>query len=289
MYACAGAIVLAAAEKKGSGGMTLLELRKAGIQAAAHDHSWLCRNITIQLSPGIYGLFGPNGCGKTALLECLAGIRAFNEGEVRLHAGGVLLKGIYYRERLGYVPQQFAFYEEMKVAKFLRYVARMKLLDGAVIDQRIKELLHFVELYSERERRIDKLSAGEKQRLAIAQSLLNSPDLLLLDEPFENLDYEAKDNAMNTIRRFARRSVVLIASHLVKEIEHHLDASFIMAEGQLTGPYTIPQWKWAIAGGDGGQLPDPSDDNLEGIYLEQIRRMRMNKGGKMCAVTRDLL
>lgn len=254
---------------------------RLNVLGASYRHSqslpWVFEGVELSLTPGIYGLFGPNGSGKTTLLQCIAGIRPFDQGTLQCTLGEQPLSGIRARERLGYVPQQFAFYEEMKARDYLSYVAQMKLIPRQLADDRIAELLHDFGLSECAKQRIVKLSVGQRRRLLIAQAMLNDPHLLLLDEPLAGLDPEERSAVMERLHDQSKHGIVLIASHILTEIEHWVEQAMFIARGRLKGPKTPQQWRWMLLHQgtcnkdddvifDQGRLP-----TLEDVYLGYIK------------------
>lgn len=240
---------------------------------------WLFENVELALSPGIYGLFGPNGSGKTTLLECMAGIRPFGAGEARFVLQDSTLAGKRLRERLGYVSQQFAFYEEMRADRYLTYVAGMKLIPSHLIADRVTEVLESFGLADYRKFRIRSLSTGQRRRLSIAQALLNDPHLLLMDEPLEGLDTEERANVMERLLELAGDGVVIMASHILTGIEHWVEQVLFLSDGCVEGPKTPRQWKMAllhenVRDGSAAGSWSEREPTLEEVYLAQMRRRR---------------
>lgn len=207
---------------------------------------WVFRDVSFSLRPGLYGLFGPNASGKTTLLQCIAGVRAWRNGNAHMALGARALHGKERLERMGYVPQEPAFYEDMSVRTFLTYVARMKLIPEHRIAERITEMLSRLNLELLADMRIDALSTGQRKRLSLAQALLNDPHLLLLDEALEGLDMEERSAVMEMLQELAEGCIIVLAGHLLKEMEPWLEQVMFMANGHVLGPKTPQQWKWLL-------------------------------------------
>ena len=145
-------------------------------------------DVSITLTPGVWGLLGANGAGKTTLMRMLAGI--LRPCCVRILCDGVEIGtlGAAYREKLGYLPQEFGFYPEFTVQDYLEYMAALKGLPRTEAARQIDALLERVSLTEVRRKKIVKLSGGMKRRVGIAQALLNDPEILILDEPTAGLD-----------------------------------------------------------------------------------------------------
>ena len=211
-----------------------------------------CMNIT--LTEGIYGLLGANGAGKTTLMRLLCALQRPTEGRILLDGKNIEKLGEGYRDLLGYLPQGFGYYPDFRAIDFLRYIAALKGLEGKAGERRAWELLEEVGLSCEARHRIKTFSGGMKQRLGIAQALLNEPRLLVLDEPTAGLDPKERVRFRDLIAQAGQSSIVLLSTHIVSDVEHIADSILMMREGRL-----IYQGKWEESRGD-----------LEAFYLEQF-------------------
>ena len=145
-------------------------------------------DISLSLTPGVWGLLGANGAGKTTLMRMLAGIMQPTSGQITYDGIPISTLGQRYRDIFGYLPQEFGFYPEFTVQDYLEYVAVLKGLTAADSKRKIGELLEQLTLTHVRRKKIAKLSGGMKRRVGIAQALLNEPEVLILDEPTSGLD-----------------------------------------------------------------------------------------------------
>src|ERR1035437_6691710 len=150
--------------------------------------NWALRNFTLQLGPGILGLLGPNGAGKTTLMSILATITRPTHGAILWNGTELSANPNAIRSVLGYLPQDFGVYPNLNAVEFLEYLAAVKGLDATAARRRIEELLDLVNLSDVRKRPLGSYSGGMKQRIGIAQALLNDPQLLIVDEPTAGLD-----------------------------------------------------------------------------------------------------
>src|SRR5699024_1253886 len=146
------------------------------------------KDVTLTLGGGVYGLLGANGAGKTTLMRMLCGILTPTRGTVRCGGADIARLGEDYRAMLGYLPQDFGFYPDFTGPEFLRYIAALKGLTRAETARRIPELLRQVGLEEAGRKKLRAYSGGMRQRLGIAQAMLNDPQILILDEPTAGLD-----------------------------------------------------------------------------------------------------
>lgn len=208
--------------------------------------------ISMNLQRGVYGLLGANGAGKTTLMRMVCGILKPTGGTIAFD--GIDVSEEAYRAILGYLPQDFGYYPEFSALDFLLYLAALKGIPKAQAKRKAKELLELVSLQDVSRKKIRTFSGGMKQRLGIAQALLNDPKLLVLDEPTAGLDPKERVRFRNLIESLGKDSIVLLSTHIVSDIEHIADEVLMMKDGQL-----IYQGKW-----------DDEKGDLEEFYLEQF-------------------
>lgn len=209
-------------------------------------------NISMHLDKGVYGLLGANGAGKTTLMRMICGILKPTRGTITLD--GLDAETEEYRSRLGYLPQDFGYYPDFTGMDFLLYMAALKGMTRIDARQRAAELLDMVALSEARKKKIKTYSGGMKQRLGIAQALLNEPELLVLDEPTAGLDPKERVRFRNLIAEVGKENIVLLSTHIVSDIEHIADCVLMMKDGQL-----IYNGKW-----------DETQGDLEAFYLKQF-------------------
>ena len=190
-------------------------------------------DFNVTLTNGIYGLLGPNGAGKTSLMRIIADVSNATSGEVYLNGKSKTELGANYRDVLGYLPQDVGFYKSFTAQKFLEYVATLKGIDREEASVKIDELLKFVNLEKDRKRKIGKFSGGMKQRLGIAQALLNDPKILILDEPTAGLDPNERIRFKNLIAEISRDKIVILSTHIVSDVEFIANEILIMRNGEL--------------------------------------------------------
>ena len=208
--------------------------------------------VSLRLHSGVFGLLGTNGAGKTTLMRMLCGILQPTSGTITFDGMDVREEG--YRAILGYLPQDFGYYPEFTAMDFLLYMAALKGLPKRSAKRRANELLELVGLQDMGRKKIKTFSGGMKQRLGIAQALLNNPKLLILDEPTAGLDPKERVRFRNLIGQLGKDSIVLLSTHIVSDIEHIADEVLMMKDGTL-----IYHGAWDDQMGD-----------LEGFYLAQF-------------------
>ena len=193
--------------------------------------------VSIILKPGVYGLLGANGAGKTTLMRMICGVLAPSSGQVRADGKTIDRLGEKYYDRLGYMPQHFAFYPDFTAREFLLYMAAVKGIDKKRAGERADELLNTVNLTKMAGKKIRTFSGGMKQRLGIAQAELNDPELLILDEPTAGLDPKERVRFRNLISDLARNKTVILSTHIVSDVSYIADTILLMKNGRfiLTG------------------------------------------------------
>ena len=208
--------------------------------------------ISLRLNTGIYGLLGANGAGKTTLMRMICGILKPTSGTITFD--GIDVSEESYRAILGYLPQDFGYYPEFTGEDFLLYMAALNGVRKPQAKRKAVELLELVSLCDVAKKKIKTYSGGMKQRLGIAQALLNQPKVLVLDEPTAGLDPKERVRFRDLIKGLGKDSIVLLSTHIVSDIEHIADDILMMKSGQL-----IYQGKWTDKSGD-----------LEEFYLKQF-------------------
>lgn len=187
--------------------------------------------VSAALGPGVHGLLGANGAGKTTLMRMACGVLRPTSGEVRFDGAPIERMGGDYRALLGYLPQDFGYYPEFTALDFMEYMAALKGIARRAARERSLELLSAVGLAGEERRRIRTFSGGMKQRLGIAQAVLNDPAVLVLDEPTAGLDPKERVRFRNLIAGFAQNKVVLLSTHIVSDVESIADRILVMRAG----------------------------------------------------------
>ncbi len=189
--------------------------------------------LDITLSNGVYGLLGANGAGKTTLMRLLCNIQNPTSGKILLNDENIAELGEKYRDLLGYLPQHFRYYPDFSALDFLLYVSALKGLSERTARKRSKELLEAVDLWADRTHKIRTFSGGMKQRLGIAQAMLNNPRILILDEPTAGLDPKERVRFRNLISAFSKGRIVILSTHIVSDVEFIAEDIMMMKSGEI--------------------------------------------------------
>ena len=188
--------------------------------------------LNLSLTKGVYGLLGANGAGKTTLMRLICGIQA-PSGKITLNGRGIEVLGENYRKYLGYLPQQFPYYPDFSALDYLLYIAALKGLDEKKAKEKSKELFETVGLTQNSRQKIRTFSGGMKQRLGIAQAMLNDPHILVLDEPTAGLDPKERVKFRNLISAFSKERIVILSTHIVSDVEFIAEKIIMMKSGSI--------------------------------------------------------
>ena len=191
------------------------------------------RDFSVTFTPGIYGILGANGAGKTTMMNLITDNIKRNGGSITFDGREILEMGDKFRAVLGYMPQQQGVYEQMTAESFVTYIARLKGLRGSDLAAQVKNVLELTNLADVRHKKIGGFSGGMKQRVLLAQALLGDPKVLILDEPTAGLDPKERVRIRNFIKELAADRIVLLATHIVSDIESIADQVLLMKKGQL--------------------------------------------------------
>lgn len=197
--------------------------------------------VSAALQPGVYGLLGANGAGKTTLMRMLCAILEPASGEVLLDGKEVTSMGADYRNVLGYLPQDFGYYPNYTAMEFLMYIAALKGIPKNLAKKRAAELLELVDLRQVADKKVKTFSGGMKQRIGIAQALLNNPEVLILDEPTAGLDPKERVRFRNLLSEYAGDKIVILSTHIVSDIEAIADEVLLMKKGKFILQGTVPE------------------------------------------------
>lgn len=187
--------------------------------------------VSFSLKKGVYGLLGANGAGKTTLMRMMCGVLKPDSGEI--FYDDIKVEEESYRDILGYLPQEFGYYPDFTAMDFLMYLASLKGIPKKQAREKAVKLLELVELSHVAKKKIKTFSGGMKQRLGIAQSLLNNPKVLVMDEPTAGLDPKERVKFRNLISKLGNDRIVLLSTHIVSDVEHIADVIFVMKDGSI--------------------------------------------------------
>lgn len=232
-----------------------MKLAIEGVGKRYKGDFWGLRGLHLELGPGVLGLLGPNGAGKSTLMRILATITRPTEGRVTWNGTDIARSPDGLRAVLGYLPQDFGVYPNLNAVEFLEYMAAVKGLDRRAAARRIEELLVLVNLTEARKRALGGYSGGMRQRIGIAQALLNDPELLIVDEPTVGLDPEERVRFRNLLSDLGGERLVILSTHIVSDVEAVATRIAIMDRGRLLAsaePEDLLRhvegrvWEWVI-------------------------------------------
>ncbi|WP_130734720.1 ABC transporter ATP-binding protein [Flavobacterium sp. J27] len=195
-------------------------------------------DYSITITSGVLGLLGPNGAGKSTLIKMLATIAKPTSGEIILNGLDILKFPDEMRKILGYLPQDFGVYPNLNAYEFLNYMAAMKGIGGNGLKSKIENLLEAVNLMEVAKNPLGTYSGGMKQRIGIAQTLLNNPKVIIFDEPTVGLDPEERLRFRDLISELAQEKIIILSSHIVSDIESIADEVAVMKKGKLLAKQT---------------------------------------------------
>jgi ABC-type multidrug transport system ATPase subunit len=212
-------------------------------------------DFSLELKPGFLGLLGPNGAGKSTLMNILATVTRPTRGAVKWNGVEIAQQPDSLRAVLGYLPQDFGIYPNLNAVEFLEYLAAVKGIEARAARKRIAELLDLVNLTDACKRPLGSFSGGMRQRVGIAQALLNDPQLLIVDEPTAGLDPEERLRFRNLFSEFSRERIVILSTHIVSDVEATATDIALIRRGALL-VHATPEdllrkvegkvWEWVI-------------------------------------------
>ena len=198
-----------------------------------YERVLVLNDISLTLKPGIYGLLGANGAGKTTLFRIICRLMEPTHGSIKFNGKNVNQQAEAYRTNLGFLPQDFSYYPDFTGMRFMLYIAALKGLNNTVPKKRSLELLKQVGLEEMKDIKIRKYSGGMKQRLGIAQAMLNNPQILILDEPTVGLDPKERVKFRKLISSFANNKIVILSTHIVADVEYIADEIIVLKKGMI--------------------------------------------------------
>lgn len=240
-----------------------------------YKSKYALKNFTAELDNGIYGLLGANGAGKTTLINIFVGILKSDSGQIAIDGTDVTAMGLDFLSHVGFLPQYPQFYKSYTVLEFLDYMCVLKDIPKAEGVKRAKELLDIVNLSDAAHEKIGALSGGMRQRVGIAQAMLGNPDILILDEPTAGLDPQERIRFRNLITKFSENRIVLLATHIVSDIEFIANQVMILKEGRLSKQNTpaalineIAGKVWTVSSADETIMDTMQHLKISNMYRE---------------------
>jgi ABC-2 type transport system ATP-binding protein len=203
--------------------------KKYGTQIAVN-------NLTLQIKEGeVFGFLGPNGAGKTTTLLMFLGLTEPTSGKVRVIGFDSTREPLRVKEKVGYLPENVGFYDDMDARQNLRFIARLNRIPDKVSAKKIDELLQQVGLLEEAKKKVGTYSKGMRQRLGIAEVLIKDPKLIFLDEPTIGLDPDGTNRMLDLIHNLSREKniTIFLSSHLLDQVQRICDRVGIMIKGNL--------------------------------------------------------
>lgn len=205
-------------------------------------------DVSFKLSRGVYGLLGPNGAGKTTLMKMMVDLLTPTDGKVCLNGVNIRTLGARYRDQLGYMPQEIGVYKNFTARRFLQYIAALKGLSGKDADRRVEELLALVGLRDAAKKKLGGFSGGMLRRVGIAQTLLNDPRILILDEPTAGLDPQERIRFRNIISELSENRIVLLSTHIISDMEFIAGEVIMLREGSVLAMDTTERLLCTVQG-----------------------------------------
>jgi len=207
--------------------------KKFGDQVALNDI-----NLEIGKSE-IIGLLGPNGAGKSTLMKSIVGVLKIDEGQILFNGNDVTENEIATKKNMGFLPENNPLYPEMYVKEYLNFVADIH----QISKERVDEVIELVGITPEKSKKISQLSKGYKQRVGLAQAILHSPDLLILDEPTNGLDPNQIIEIRNVIKEIGRQKTVILSTHIMQEVEALCSRVILIHQGNIIQDSQIEEFK----------------------------------------------
>lgn len=262
-----------------------MELMIQDISKSYNRKKQALSHFNMTFTPGIYGLLGPNGAGKSTLMNVITDNIKADSGQVLYDGTPILSLNEKYRDLIGYMPQQQVLYDNFTGEEFLWYMASLKGLEKKICKKRIVELLQMVNLWSEKDKKLGSYSGGMKQRILIAQAMLNDPKILIMDEPTAGLDPSERIRIRKFFSTISENKIILIATHIVSDIEFIAKEIVLLKNGEM------------IKAGRPQQLLEEITDKVYEVIVPmeeeyrcesaKIANMKMGVGEKVYKVVQD--
>ena len=246
------------------------------------------RDLSFSVDRGeVIGFLGPNGAGKSTTMKILSGYLPADAGEVRIAGFDILSQSLKARSRIGYLPENVPLYPEMRVGEYLRYRAALKGVRSRRIAEKVEDALELCSITHVRNQLIGTLSKGYRQRVGLADALVNEPDILILDEPTIGLDPGQIREVRELIKGLAKRHTILLSSHILSEVEMTCSRVLIINKGQIVATGTPAELRersgLPLSGSVRMEIQTPDRANAEAVLtilqsLEQVASASLAEG-----------
>lgn len=233
----------------------MLEIRNV---TKSYGRKIALREISLSLTAGVYGLLGPNGAGKSTLMNLITENSKPDQGEICWKGKEIGKYGSGYRKILGYAPQQQGLYDSFTGKRFLGYMGALKKIRGQLLQQEVERVAAYVNLTEMLDRKIAAYSGGMKQRLLIAQAMMGTPELIVLDEPTAGLDPKERVRVREKIGELAEGRIILVATHIVSDIQSIAGEVILLKDGGIAAKGSVEALCRKYGGGE----------SLEEIYMK---------------------
>lgn len=210
-----------------------MELIVKNVCKSYHKKKAALSHVDMKFTPGIYGLLGPNGAGKSTLMNIITDNIKADQGQVLYNGEDIHALKDKYRAVVGYMPQQQVLYDNFTGEEFLWYMAALKGIDKKICKNRVHEMLQMVNLWKEKDKKIGSYSGGMKQRILIAQAMLNDPEILIMDEPTAGLDPSERIRIRNFLSTISENKIIILATHIVSDIEFIAKEIVLLKDGKV--------------------------------------------------------
>lgn len=209
-----------------------------------YDQQYAVNAVSFAVHSGeIVGFLGPNGAGKSTTMKMITGFLNPSSGEVQVNGKVLRVDSSDLKDNIGYLPESNPLYTEMYVLEYLKFMGGLGGLKGATLKSRIEEVIQLVGLTPERHKKIEQLSKGYRQRVGLAQALINDPEILVLDEPTTGLDPNQLKEIRSLIKEIAKNKTIILSTHIMQEVEALCNRVIIIRKGQIVADSTLAELK----------------------------------------------
>lgn len=248
-----------------------MELKVEGLYKSYRTKDAL-KNINITMKTGVYGLLGENGAGKSTLMRILTTVDFQSKGKVTYNGQDIIKLDDKYRKIIGYMPQDYNVYQSFTAKDFLEYMGTLKNLSKKELDNKIPEVLEFVNLSHVVNKKVSSFSGGMKRRIGIAQAILNDPKILIFDEPTAGLDPKERIRFSNIISSMSKDKIVILSTHIVSDIDAIANDVIVLKNGEVLEANKINSLVGSVKGKIFEAVVNQEDFNRINSNRQVIRR-----------------